>query len=40
MKNKDFDQLVASIRQAGAIRKGRTAPARRFLEIQLQDVLK
>ncbi|MFA6037348.1 MAG: helix-turn-helix domain-containing protein [Legionellales bacterium] len=33
MNKKDFDQLLTSIRQAGAIRKGRAAPARQFLDV-------
>jgi putative transcriptional regulator len=37
MRQKDFDRLVTSIKQAGAIRRGRLKPAR-VTEIQPDDV--
>ena len=30
MKNNDFDELLASVREAGAIRRGEAEPSRRF----------
>ena len=37
MKQKDFDRLVTSVKQAGAIRRGRLKPAR-TTEFQPEDV--
>ncbi len=37
MKNKDFDKLVTSIRQAGAIRRGERRPSRAF-DFKPEDV--
>ena len=37
MKQKDFDRLVTSIKQAGAIRRGRLKPGR-VTEVQADDV--
>ena len=37
MKNKDFKSLVASIRQAGAIRRGERRPSRTF-DFKPEDV--
>ena len=37
MKQKDFDRLVTSIKQAGAIRRGRLKPGR-VTEVQPDDV--
>ena len=37
MKEADFEQLVASVRQAGKIKRGEAAPARR-IEVQAEDV--
>lgn len=37
MKKKDFDRLTASIRQAGAIRRGETKPSR-VTEFVAEDV--
>lgn len=37
MRDKDFDKLVASIRQAGAIRRGERRPARAF-DFRPEDV--
>lgn len=31
MRRKDFDELVASVREAGRIKRGRMAPSRRFV---------
>ncbi len=37
MKDQDFDRLVASIQEAGAIRRGDVAPARKF-EVRGEDI--
>ena len=37
MRQKDFDRLVASVKQAGAIRRGRLQPGR-VTEIRPEDV--
>lgn len=37
MKKKDFDELVASVREAGAIRRGEKKPSRVF-EFEPEDV--
>ena len=37
MKQKDFDRLVASVKQAGAIRRGQLKP-RRITEVRPEDV--
>lgn len=37
MKQKDFDRLVASVKQAGAIRRGRLKPGR-VTEFRAEDV--
>jgi putative transcriptional regulator len=37
MRRKDFDRLVASVKQAGAIRRGRLKPAR-VTEFRADDV--
>ncbi len=37
MKDQDFNRLVASLQQAGAIRRGEMAPARRF-EVRAEDI--
>ena len=39
MKQKDFDRLVTSVKQAGAIRRGQLKPAR-ATEFQPEDVCK
>ena len=39
MKQKDFDRLVTSVKQAGAIRRGQLKPAR-TTEFQPEDVCK
>ncbi|HPV04670.1 MAG TPA: NadS family protein [Myxococcota bacterium] len=31
MKNNDFEELLASVKEAGAIRRGETEPSRRFV---------
>lgn len=37
MKDSDFEQLIASVREAGRIKRGETAPARAF-EVRAEDV--
>lgn len=37
MKQTDFDRLVASVKQAGAIRRGRLKPGQ-LVELQAEDV--
>jgi hypothetical protein len=37
MKQRDFDRLVASVKQAGAIRRGQLKPGR-VIEFQADDV--
>ena len=37
MKQNDFDRLVASVKQAGAIRRGQLKPGR-VTELQAEDV--
>lgn len=37
MKDSDFEQLVASVRQAGRIKRGEMEPTRRF-EVKAEDV--
>jgi putative transcriptional regulator len=39
MKKNDFDELVASVREAGKIKRGKLAPSRRF-EFRAADVKK
>lgn len=37
MKDSDFEQLIASVREAGRIKKGETTPAHTF-EVQRENV--